>query len=766
MTAAERGTTTAQTDLAWAAFSVLQTATTDYDPQGRKVRDNAFVGSVNPSITQYTYDTADRLICTAARMNPATFSSLPGSACTLATTGSFGPDRIAFNTYDALNRVLTTSDAYGTPLQRVTSTQAYTANGKPDWVEDALGNRSNYIYDAFDRLYRLEFPSTTVGAHAPNSSDYEEYGYDAANNPTTKRTRSAQLFTTYFDHLNRAILIDAPSPSNDVEYRYDLLNRRTSASHAVGVLPVDCASATICSSWDALGRQASETGPLGAMTYQYDLASRRTRMTWPDAVFVTYAWDLDGSMTAITLNGSSAITTYAYDNLARRTGITRGNGVPTTYVWDTASYLTSLTQNPTGSTYDLTYGFTHSPVGQVIGRTMSNSAYDFAPVNGSTAYSNNGLNQNTVVGGATLTWSTQGNLTSDGTKTFTYDAGNRLTGTTGSALTYDPLDRLYEMTGTGAGRFQYDGQQVAAVYPSGSSTVAERYVRGPTPDEWAVIYTGSGTGSPTYPLQNHQASVIALTDGSGVATSILSYDAYGLPRTGNLGRFQYTGQMMLPDFGLQHYKARAYNAALGRFMQTDPVGYKQGLNLYAYVLADPINNLDFDGLETVVALYGYRLGSALGVGNYGHSYVVMRDTVTGQSYTFRGGPTPGYAGGSAGAASDSASKNNGQTSVLTTQVDPSSASPDTKAGGYAEQHGGAELLQSHTVDATLPNVVGQANAISGSLNAAGLEYQPRSVNSNYAAAVAYEAITDEDINNESVQKDTKYPGIEIPDVPH
>jgi len=189
----------------------------------------------------------------------------------------------------------------------------------------------------------------------------------------------------------------------------------------------------------------------------------------------------------------------------------------------------------------------------------------------------------------------------------------------GAGLSYDALGRLYEVTSSGAAstRFQYDGSDLITEYDS-SGAVLRRYIHGLGDDEPLVMLEGAGVwqsiNNRNFLVTDQQGSVVAVTNGSGVATQVGAYDEYGVQSGAGTGRFQYTGQAWLPEADVYYYKARVYSPTLGRFLQADPIGYGAGMNMYAYVGGDPVNLNDPSGLDGCAPGPGNCIGEAVSTG--------------------------------------------------------------------------------------------------------------------------------------------------------
>jgi RHS repeat-associated protein len=503
--------------------------------------------------------------------------------------------------YNLDDTVQSAKRAVGTALAQTYASYTYTNNGLVASEKDAKNNLTAHSYDGHDRKLKTQFPSPTA-INTASTTDYEQYGWDESANLTSLRKRSGQSITLAYDNLGRLLSRTYPVSADNVAYTYDLLGRRLTATGAV-------AADNVSYAYDNAGRLSTTTAGTRVIAYQYDAAGNRTRMTWPDtAFFVTTAYDALNRPTVLKENDTVNLAGYAYDDLSRRTTVTLGNGTTTAYGYDAQTSLASLSHNLAGTAQDQTYGYTRNQAREIATHSWSNDLYQWAGVpgnatNGTRNYSANGLNQYTAAAGSAVTHDANGNLTGNGTWTYGYDQNNRLRTAsksgTSAALAYDAEGRLRQSVVTDGTATTlnkaYDGVDLVAEYDAGEA-LQRRWVHGPGVDEPLVAYEGAGTTAKSWLYADHLGSIVATADATGTNTAIYSYGPYGEPSTMTGQRFRYTGQQLIGGLDIYYYKARFYDPKLGRFLQTDPIGTQDDMNLYAYVGGNPMNRTDPTGL--------------------------------------------------------------------------------------------------------------------------------------------------------------------------
>ncbi len=589
-----------------------RTGTTVIDAQGRVIQQS--VPGLN-AVT-YTYDSRGRLsqVAQGGRILTLAYDAhdrLASVTDPLGQTASYGydaADRLISETLPGGRSVAFTYDANGNRL-------SLTPPGKP---------AHSFTYDARDMLTNYLAPGVGAGGTDSTRSAYNLDGQ------TTVITRpDGIILTATYDSAGRPSAVTQPRGATT--YAYDTLGRLATITAPVG-------SALNLTYDGALLTNLSWSGPVvGTVNAAYDNDFRATSDNINGSSGAAYTYDTDSLVTqagALTagydpqnglLTGTaigSLTTTQTYNGFGEVTGYTAFYAGSSRYAEadtrDNLGRLITQTQTVSGTAH--TFGYSYDAAGRLTqvrqdGPAVLTYTYDLndnrLSANGASATYDN-QDRLLTFGTNVYTYTAEGDLaskiTAGGTTTYTYDAlGNLMsvgiTGTTHIDYVVDGLNRRIgkKVNGVLVKGWLYQDALRPIAELDGSNSVVSRFV-----------YLGSGApsylvnGGQTYRLLTDQVGSVRLVvnTATGAIAQELDYDAFGSVLTDTNPGFQpfgFAGGLYDPATGLVRFGARDYDPQAGRWTAKDPIRFAEGdANLYAYVVNDPINGVDANGLGELI----------------------------------------------------------------------------------------------------------------------------------------------------------------------
>jgi RHS repeat-associated protein len=202
---------------------------------------------------------------------------------------------------------------------------------------------------------------------------------------------------------------------------------------------------------------------------------------------------------------------------------------------------------------------------------------------------------------------------------ITYDAAGNITQRFGNTLIYNDNNRLEEVQSGGVtiAGYIYNGLGQRVVKATDTDTIilynfvgniiAEVQADGAITKEY--LYNGSSRVAmvdldfdAVYYFSNDRLGTPQmLLDGSGGVVWKARYMAFGEvdihSETSIVNNFRFAGQYYDAETGLHYNYHRYYDPKIGRYITADPIGIDGGINLYAYVQNNPVNQIDPYGLK-------------------------------------------------------------------------------------------------------------------------------------------------------------------------